>query len=161
MGLVMWCIWVQEDKLYKDVPMSEIGCRRKRPRRTWDQVMSSSLLLHCIFCVIISNESSFASGMASDFGTTYVYEQTSWIMMYVKSAHWMRLTDKHLEVILLVECNNSKADIDDILKAKHQFFKNFTNFLCCLVCEIWICSHSVWYNYLIVNLIFFDNLLVN
>uniref|UniRef100_A0A0L8H4H0 HAT C-terminal dimerisation domain-containing protein n=1 Tax=Octopus bimaculoides TaxID=37653 RepID=A0A0L8H4H0_OCTBM len=65
----------------------------------------------------------FAFSMAPVFGTTYVCEQTFSKMKYMKSAHRMELTDEHLKAILLVECSNSKANIDDILKTEHQFHK--------------------------------------
>lgn len=61
--------------------------------------------------------------MASLFGTTYVYEKTFSKTKYMEAALWTKLTDEHLEAILLVGGKNSKANIDNSLKAKHKFYK--------------------------------------
>uniref|UniRef100_A0A0L8FTS6 SPIN-DOC-like zinc-finger domain-containing protein n=1 Tax=Octopus bimaculoides TaxID=37653 RepID=A0A0L8FTS6_OCTBM len=52
----------------------------------------------------------FASGIASIFGTTYVYRT--------------RFTDEYLKAILMVGYSNHKANVDDILEAKRQFHKS-------------------------------------
>ena len=66
----------------------------------------------------------FASGMAILFRTTYVCEQTFSKMKNVKSEHRTRLTDEHLKAILLVQCSNTKTNIEDIMKNKEQFHKS-------------------------------------
>ena len=53
----------------------------------------------------------FASGMASMFGTTYVWEQTFSKMKNVKAEHRTRLTDEHLKAILLVQCSNTRQSL--------------------------------------------------
>ena len=65
----------------------------------------------------------FASGMAYMFGTTYVCEQTFSKMINVKSEHLTRLTDEHLKAILLVQCCNTKPNIENIMKNKERFHK--------------------------------------
>ena len=66
----------------------------------------------------------FASGMASVFRTTYVCEQTFSKMKNVKSENRTRFTDEHLKAILLVQCSNTKPNIEDIMKNKEQFYKS-------------------------------------
>ena len=66
----------------------------------------------------------FAFGMASMFETTYVCEQTFSKMKNVKSKHQMRLTDEHLKAVLLVQCTNTKPNIEDTVKNKEQFHKS-------------------------------------
>ena len=58
------------------------------------------------------------------FGTTYVCEQTFLKMKNVKSEHRTQLTDEHLKAILLVQCSNTKPNLEDIMKNKEQFYKS-------------------------------------
>ena len=63
----------------------------------------------------------FASCMALMFGT-YACEQTFSKVKYVKSEHQTRLTDEYIKAILLLGCNTSKPNLDDILRDKRQFY---------------------------------------
>ena len=45
---------------------------------------------------------------------------------YVKSVFQTSLTDEHLKANVLVECSNSKANIDDSVKAKRHFHKSLS-----------------------------------
>ena len=62
------------------------------------------------------------------FRTTYVCEQTFSKMKNVKSEDRTRLTDEHLEAILLIQCSNTKPNIEDIMKNKEQFHKSHLSF---------------------------------
>ena len=73
-------------------------------------------------------QKKFASGMGSMFGTTYVCEQTFSKMKNVKSEHRTRLTDEHLKAILLVQCSNTKPNIEDIMRNKEQIHKSHKRF---------------------------------
>ena len=65
----------------------------------------------------------FASCMALMFGT-YACEQIFSKMKFVKSEHQTRLTGEHLKAILLVGCNTSKPNLDELLRDKQQFHES-------------------------------------
>jgi len=47
----------------------------------------------------------FASAAAPMYVSTNAWEKTFFKMIFAKFAHWARLTDEHMKVILLVGCS--------------------------------------------------------
>ena len=67
---------------------------------------------------LFKNIKDMARGMFCIFGSTYICEETFSKMNYVKSSHWARLSDEHLQAQLTVMTSNFHVQYDKILQKK-------------------------------------------
>ena len=63
---------------------------------------------------------SFALGLISVFGTTYLCEKTFSKMKYIKSCYRSSLSDEHLESLLMIGSTNFEPQLDKIISARNQ-----------------------------------------